>query len=321
MKIPFSLSVYEHAARFIGRRPWDVSRDTELLVDAHTQACGFYGLTQIIVGIDIYNIEAEAYGCSVVEPPDNGIPAITDHPFETVAEVCEIAPYNPATDGRWPMLLDAAVQLRDTLPGVEIRIPLSGPFSIAQSLLGLNTLLMATCLEPDTVRNALQRLADTQVACSRFIKEAGLDVAFFESAAAPPLLSPDQFRDIELPPLKTAIQGVSDVVQHSVPCIIGGDTAPIIPSMLETGTGFLICPAETDRRTFLAAMEPYPEVTVRVNLSPGTYTSGTREEIVAEIDDVLELAQGKPNILLGTGAIPYETDPENIRFIQEYASS
>ena len=27
MKIPLSLSVYEHAARLIGRTPWEVSRD------------------------------------------------------------------------------------------------------------------------------------------------------------------------------------------------------------------------------------------------------------------------------------------------------
>ena len=31
MKIAFTPVIYEHAARFVGRSPWDVSRDPELL--------------------------------------------------------------------------------------------------------------------------------------------------------------------------------------------------------------------------------------------------------------------------------------------------
>ena len=37
----------------------------------------------------------------------------------------------------------------------------------------------------------------------------------------------------------------------ALPCIIGGDTAPIVEDLLTTGTDFLICPAETDREAFL----------------------------------------------------------------------
>jgi len=35
MTIPFTPVVYEHAARFVGRTPWEVSRDAELLFEGH----------------------------------------------------------------------------------------------------------------------------------------------------------------------------------------------------------------------------------------------------------------------------------------------
>ena len=35
MTIPFTPVVYEHAARFVGRTPSEVSRDAELLFEGH----------------------------------------------------------------------------------------------------------------------------------------------------------------------------------------------------------------------------------------------------------------------------------------------
>ena len=65
MRIPFTPVVYEHAARFVGRTPWEVSRDAELLFEGHRRAYLEYHQQVIAVGIDIYNLEAEAYGARV----------------------------------------------------------------------------------------------------------------------------------------------------------------------------------------------------------------------------------------------------------------
>ncbi len=65
MRIAFTPAVYEHAARFVGRTPAEVSRDAELLFQAHRGAYLEYRHQPIAVGIDIYNLEAEAYGAKV----------------------------------------------------------------------------------------------------------------------------------------------------------------------------------------------------------------------------------------------------------------
>ena len=320
MKIPFSPSVYEHAAFLIKMRPWKVSRNSELLYRAHRIAHQMYQHSPIVVGIDIYNIEAEAYGGIVTQPSGNGIPAITGGIFSSIEETRSIKPFNPRVDGRIPLIIEAGKKLKAEFPEVKVSVPVSGPFSIAVSLRGLNGLLADVALFPEQVSDFLKRLVEGQILLSQASVDAGLDVAFFESAAAPPLLSPKQFRQIELPALKEAMTRVGEVAGHAVPCIIGGDTEPILNDILDTGTGYVICPAETNQAAFMAKIPQKSRVQVRINLNASTVAYGSKAEIAAEVDRILALAKGRSNVLLGTGAAPYETPPENILFIKDYVS-
>ena len=98
-----SPSVYEHAAKFLGRTPWEVSRDGELLYQAHAAAYETYRHTPIMPGIDIYNLEPEACGAVVEQPEGCNIPAIVPHPLDSVARLLDLPPLNPAVDGRIAM--------------------------------------------------------------------------------------------------------------------------------------------------------------------------------------------------------------------------
>ena len=84
--------------------------------------------------------------------------------------------------------------------------------------------VLEVALEPVMVADALMHLVEGQVRFAQAIKDAGVDVAFFESAACPPMLSPELFRRIELPALKQVMARIGQIVDHPVPCIIGGNT-------------------------------------------------------------------------------------------------
>lgn len=103
-----SPSVYEHAAALLGRTPWEVSRDAELLFAAHAEACRVYRHTPIMPGIDIYNLEAEAYGATVINPGGIGIPAITRPICRSTGDLLQLAPLPPRTAGRIPMAVRVA---------------------------------------------------------------------------------------------------------------------------------------------------------------------------------------------------------------------
>src|SRR5512141_617284 len=99
MKIPFTPVIYEHAARFAGRSPWEVSRDPELMFQGHRGAYLVYRQQVIAVGIDIYNLEAEAYGATVQPCDDNAIPAIHEPLLHSVEQGAQLKPFAPERDG------------------------------------------------------------------------------------------------------------------------------------------------------------------------------------------------------------------------------
>jgi len=321
VSVEFSPSVYEHAARVIGKSPWQVSRDVRLLSQGNIEAFGLYKHRPVVVGIDIYNLEAEAYGARVEKPTGNGIPAISRHPFGSVQELLNLEPFNPKTDGRIPMVIEAARRIAEACPGADVRVPLGGPFSVAANLVGFENLLCEIQTDPDLVVRALRHLVTGQVEFCREVVRHGLDIAFFESAAAPPLLSPQNFRDIELGPLEETMNRTAAVVGHPVPCIIGGDTLPILDYILQTGTGYICCPAETDQQKFMEKMQARPDVMVRINMDPRGITSKNLADVEKEVDRVLALAHNRPNVCIGTGCLPFEADPEMVLYAREYISS
>ena len=315
-----SPSVYEHAAALIGRTPWDVSRDGELIYRAHAAAYEYYHQKPIMPGIDIYNLEAEAYGAELAKPEGIGIPAVAEHPFSSTADLAGLPPLDPDRDGRIPMLIDVAHRLAVRFPEADIRVPISGPFSIASNLVGFDALLMEVAMQPQRTADALMHLVDGQVAFAQGVQAAGVDVAFFESAACPPMLSPQMFRTIELPALTRIMRCIGEVVGHPIPCIIGGNTEPIVEAMLETGTGYLVCPFETDQSQFMATVWDRTEVRIRVNMDLRIVSGGTWDEIKNEADRVMKLMEGRENVCVGTGALPYETPPENVKRLMEYGA-
>lgn len=321
MKIAFSPSVYEHAAQWVSRTPWDTSRDPELLFEGHRRAWLEYRHAPIVVGIDIYNLEAEAYGAVVEHPAGNGIPAIRSPLYFTLDEALGRRPYDPASAGRIAMVIDVGRRLADALPEADVRIPVSGPFSMAVNLRGLTDLCADMAVRPADVARWLMELAENQKGFCQAIVAAGLGVAFFESAASPPMLSPRQFHQIELPALEHVIEVAEEAVGHPVPCIMGGDTLLILDDLLSTGTSFLVCNVETDQKAFVAqAGATHPHVKIRVNMDPGIVAGDDTAAIYREIDRILSITADHPNCLMGTGCLPLETPPENVRLIQEYVS-
>jgi uroporphyrinogen decarboxylase len=322
MKIAFTPVVYEHAARFVGRTPWEVSRDAELLFEGHRRAYLEYRHQVICVGIDIYNLEAEAYGAKIEPCEGDAIPAIHQPLLASLEDGLTLKPFDPQRDGRIALLLGAGQRLKREFPEADVRVPVAGPFSIAFNLRGISNLCEDAITRPEETAKLLMRLAENQAVLCRAVAAAGLDVAFFESAAAPPILSPRQFRAVELPALKRIMALAAECVGHPVPCIMGGNTFPILDDLLSTGTGYLACNVETNQTAFVERVgRTHPHVKVRVNLDPGVVACPEPERIYRGIDRVLEIVGGRTNCVMGTGALPLETPPDNIRLIREYVAN
>lgn len=319
MKIAFTPVIYEHAARFVGRTPWEVSRDADLMFHAHRLAYLEYRQQVIAVAIDIYNLEAEAYGAKVAASTPDSIPAIHQPLVASLDEAICLKPFDPERDGRIAMLLSVGQRLKREFPEADVRLPVGGPFSIAFNLLGINNLCLDAALHPEKLAKMLLHLAENQAVLCRAVVNAGLDVAFFESAAAPPILSPRQFHELEMPALRRVLEIAANSVGHPVPCIMGGNTYPVLDDILSTGTNYLVCNVETNQLAFIDRVShTHPTVKIRVNLDPGVVACDSAVRIHRAIDHLLEIVGDRDNCVMGTGALPLETPPENIRIIREY---
>jgi uroporphyrinogen decarboxylase len=119
-KVPLFLpAIYEHKAWFIGSTPSAISRDANLLAKAVLAEHEAIGPDALVVGVDVYNLEAEAVGCKVTfyEGDDTSIPGISpgNHLLHVGDDLTHAPIPNPLKDGRMPVNLEAVRQVRRAL--------------------------------------------------------------------------------------------------------------------------------------------------------------------------------------------------------------
>ena len=221
----FLPAVYEHKAFFLDDTPSRVSRDADLLSGAVLAEYAALQPDALTIGLDVYNLEAEAAGCRVTfyEGDDTSIPGIRpgDHVVDASTDFASRPVPNPLRDGRMPVNIEATRRVVAELGGdVWIRGALSGPFSLAISLMGAEEFFLCCWDDPDASKRLLEY-------CTAIIKEfgaayidAGAEVILFDSQASPDLLSPKMYREYVLPFTRSIVEhfrqlGVSPTCRSS----------------------------------------------------------------------------------------------------------
>ena len=143
----------------------------------------------------------------------------------------------------------------------------------------------------------------------------------FRAPATPPMLSPEAFASVELPALQALTSGAATIFGKPIACVMGGDTYPILDSLLATRPGYLICPPETDQKAFLAKLRAHPDIRVRMSMAPQVIAAGNMDAIRREVDRLIALIGDRQNASIGAGVIPYETDPEVVLKTGEYVEA
>jgi uroporphyrinogen decarboxylase len=310
--VPFIPAIYEHKAFFIKQTPAAVARDAALLARALLAEYETLAPAALTVGIDVYNIEAEAAGCPVDYGAGAGVPALAGHILREGDDLSRAPVPDPLRDGRMPLNIKAACEARRVLgAGVWLRGAVSGPFSLAISLAGADTIFMACVENPDWVRAVLDYARKIIQAYAAAFIDAGAGVVIFDSQASPDLISPAMYEKFVLPPTRDLIQSLRARGAGDVPLVIGGDTARCAGYIIETGANNLLC-------DFTADFAPWLELcrrrrrAVRRNLSPAFIKDAAPDEIYNKAREEIAAAGGFPGFILGTGVIQYGTPAENL---------
>lgn len=313
---PFMPAIYEHKAWFIGSTPSAISRDADLLTRALLAEYEAIGPDALAIGVDVYNLEAEAVGCTVTfyEGNDTSIPGIKpgNHIVHVGDDLTSARLPNPLTDGRMPVNLAAARNVRRELgDNYWIRGAVSGPFSLAISLVGAEALFVACLDQPEWVHSCLDYAGRIIKEFSKAYLDAGVELIVFDSQASPELLSPDMYEQFVLPITADLMRWAAGQRVHDVPLIIGGNTTPIADMLVCTGGNNLLCDFTADFDEWAAVARGAGRA-LRRNISPRLLETSSPDDIYATARSEVGRGRDLPGFIMGTAVIPFGTPVANI---------
>jgi uroporphyrinogen decarboxylase len=293
-------------------------RDAGLFERAIIREVEVYDPDMLVVGCDVYNVEAEAAGCGVSYPESNDVPAVTGRAIRVGDDISGLRPPDPRRHGRMPLHLEVGRRVQERFGRERIvRGALSAPFSIASELVGPGDLLIAMLDRDAWVKNLLAFCSEIVKSYGRAFAENGLGVILFDSHASPPMTYPELYRKIILGPTEGVIRYFRrELGLPLVPYIMGGDTAPLLEEILETGTNNVLCDYKGDLLVFVERLKDEP-VLLRANLSPALLSAQPVDVIKSKAREVLAVGRNHPRFLMGTGILPYDIPPEKVRAVRE----
>ncbi|MBS3787779.1 hypothetical protein KGY79_06220 [Candidatus Bipolaricaulota bacterium] len=317
-RIPFAPAIYEHKAFLIDKTPSQVAKNPELLTQGVLKEYSVYQPDLLTIGLDVYNVEAEAMGGKIKYYPDSSdIPVIQGSLVFSEADISQLGIPDPSADGRMPMMLDVGKRVKERLGSeVFIRGAISGPFTLSCSLAGQEKTIIEAYKRTNFIRDLLEKVTQVIVKYAKAWIDIGLGTIMFDSLASPPLVPPDVYKNI-IKPYHKKIFGILDKFELShKPLIIGGDTTKIASDLADVGADLLLCDYNADLDTYLGVADKN-DISLRVNLDPQKIRNDSPRKLRELAGGVVESARGLDRFILGTGVLAYDTPVENVLAVKQ----
>ncbi len=317
-RIPFVPAIYEHKGALIGKSPSEICRNADLLYAGLLKELQVYDADMLVIGIDVYNVEAEALGCKVIYFEDsNDCPAVVEPVVHGPADLHRLGVPDPERAARMPLYLDVAERLsREIGACIIVRGAVTGPYSMAAELIGAEQWVLLTVDDPGFAREVIQFCARVTVEFGKAFLKRGVEPIIFDSRATPTLASPRVVKSLVLPVYRDyVIPELKAAGGRFLPLIIGGNTTSIIDDLIATGaTQFL-----SDRPANLAKWcekALAARVPVRANVDALLVNRGPAAAVRRQAVEILKNFHAHPGFLLGCGVVAYDGNPEHVHAIR-----
>jgi uroporphyrinogen decarboxylase len=308
----FLPAIYDYKAKLAGIPPHLFGIKSEDIVFAMERELEKSCSEVLTSGYDIYNIEAEALGATLIRNERTGMPDIKEPFLSTLDELSKLhGLINLA--GRMSVFVNAAKIAVDRWGStIPVRGAISGPFSMASKLLAHDDLIMGCILNPDRIKELLSFCTQTAILYANAFIAAGADVIVFDSYVVPPMLSPELYEELVLPFHKELFGFLKQNGALWLPLIVGGDTRLIIPKLTESGANQLLIDYSVPLNEVADILDKFPDILFRYNLSPQLMQSPEVDNVINGVAEVAGYLKGKRNLILGTAVLPENTPLINI---------
>ena len=313
---PFVPSIYEHGATLLGRGPSEVSQDAGLMAEAALEGYRAYAHDLVTVGIDIYNIEAEAMGCRLKYHGDSaGIPGVITHPLagSEPPDAEAIAIPQPGPENRLGLITEAAERVaRAVGDEVWVYACMGGPFSQAVELRGYDDFIMDIVTRPEAAHALMERTTALALEQAERLSRAGAGIYLYESWATIPLIDPTIFGDYVVPYNRRVIRAMRERFDTPPGAIImGGNITILIDFFIEAESALVVCDHSADFDLIRERTDGKP-IIVRGCVDPKSIEAGDWDHISHAVATLAEKAAGMANFVWGCGCVSYHTPRESV---------
>jgi uroporphyrinogen decarboxylase len=314
---PFMPAIYDLKPAFLHAAPHTFGQNQQDIIDALIFEAEQLEADALTAAYDIYNIEAEAIGCSVLRHPKILMPEIEKplisslsglNKLEVPGEIC----------GRMGIFIRAAAYLLQKYQGtVPVRGGISGPFTMAARIYPKESILMETVMDPENILPLLRFCTETIKIYAKAFADIGAGVVVFDSFASPPMLSPQTYHDLILPFHRDIFQFLKSLGVLQRTLIIGGNTLSILHDIVSTGATQFLLDFTIPMADINNALQEFPDIAFRVNLPPSALISRNTGELKGIISETLNSLKYHKNLIIGTGILPPDVPPANILFAKK----
>jgi len=195
--VPVTAQISHHAARLASETTEQFYTDAETFLACELHAAELYELDSIPTHYDLYNIEAEALGASLIWKQNETPEADPSHPLlRSVDGWRKLRGLRIGEAGRMPFVLEINRRLIDM--GLAAKVRFCGPVTLAAKLLGLEKLLVACVTKPQGVHGLMTFLTDEVIApwitCQREQCGSNETAAGADAYASAPIMTPQMIR-------------------------------------------------------------------------------------------------------------------------------
>jgi [methyl-Co(III) methanol-specific corrinoid protein]:coenzyme M methyltransferase len=209
----------------------DAHKDPEKMAKLSASVYQLAGLE--VAGVPYcLTVEAEALGCTIMWGEEiDAIPQVLQTPYKTPSEIQ--LPSNFLNLKRAPVILQAVKILKQNYgEKLPIVAGVTGPFSLAGHLLGIENLLKWVITNPKNVQEAIDKASEVGAVFGKALYDAGADVVLIaDPSASSSLISPKTFRTF----VKPAITKIVETIRGNTFLHICGNANPIVTEMADTG--------------------------------------------------------------------------------------
>jgi MtaA/CmuA family methyltransferase len=214
-------------------------------------------------------------------------------------------------------MVETARLIEAQISEVPVGFYVTGPFTLAGQIVGVQSLLMGMFKNPSGLLELLKSCTGTVVDYANQLKEAEIDFLVIADPTSS-LISKRQFDDFSKPALARVVNAFSnDSVLH-----ICGRSGHLLKQMVDTGAKGLSLD-DNVKLTDATASVP-KDVVIMGNYSPTKLAYESPETIRTEVRRMLDPLNGNGNVVASTGCdISASTPPANIhafmRAVKTYA--